>query len=154
MKPFRFRAAAALDLRRKREDEARLAHAQAEIESRAAAARVAQARGAVDRAVAESASTAQAGADAWFITWHRSWITRLRLEVDARQKEAAISAAAAERAAASMRKAHQRRRTLERLRDRGVQRYEAEVQRTELEEMNLLAGLRFAGRMADEGGRE
>jgi hypothetical protein len=154
MKPFRFRAAAALDLRRRREDEARLAHAQAEIESRAADACVAEARSAVDCAVEASASTERAGADAWFITWHRSWITRLRLEVDARRKAAAISAAAAERAAASVRTAHQRRRTLERLRDRGVERYEAEVQRTELEEMNLLAGLRFVGRMADEGGRE
>jgi hypothetical protein len=111
MKPFRFRAAAALDLRRQREDEARLAQAQAEIELRAADGRVAAARGAVERAVEASASTERAGADAWLITWHRSWITRLRLEVAARQHAAAISAAAAECAVASMRKAHQRRRT-------------------------------------------
>jgi flagellar export protein FliJ len=150
---FRFRAAAALDLRRKQEDEARIAHLAAAAASHAAEAGVAQARSAVNCAAETSAATERAGADAWFISWHRSWIARLRLEVDARQEDAAVSAAAVERAAASMRKAHQRRRTLERLRDRGLRRYDAEMQRRELKEMNLLAGLRYVARTADGGGR-
>jgi hypothetical protein len=154
MKPFRFRAAAALDLRRKQEDAARLAYAVAQNAASVADACVVEAHGAVDRAAEARTSTERAGADAWLVSWHRSWIVRLRLEVEARQAEAAVSAAAAECAAASMRKAHQSRRTLERLRDRGVQRYDAEVQRIELKEMNLLAGLRYVARTADEGGSE
>jgi flagellar export protein FliJ len=152
MKPFRFRAEAALDLRRKQEDEARVTHAAAVAAADAADARLVEARRAVDRAEETSASTGRAGADAWLMTWHRSWIERLRIEVGARRADAAVSAAAVERAAASVRKTHQRRRTLERLRDRSSQRYDADVRRAELKEMNLLAGLRFVARAADEGG--
>jgi flagellar export protein FliJ len=154
MKPFRFRAAAALDLRRRQEDAARLAHAAAETVAAAAAARLVAARGALDHAEQTSAATARGGVEAWLMTWHRCWIDRLRIEAGARQAEAAVSAAAAERAAASVRKAHQRRRTLERLHDRNAERYAAEVQRVELKEMNLLAGLRFVARKADEGDKK
>jgi flagellar export protein FliJ len=153
VKPFRFRAAAALDLRQKQEDEARLVHAAAVIAAQAADLRVATARADLARAEETSAATGRDGAEAWLMAWHRSWIERLRLEVVARQAQAAVSAAAVESAAASMQKAHQRRRTLERLRDRSAQRYDTELQRAELKEMNLLAGLRFV-RAADEGGRE
>jgi flagellar biosynthesis chaperone FliJ len=153
MKPFRFRAAAALDLRRRQEDDARLLHARAEQAARDAAARVANAGAAVDRAVEERTSTEREGMDAWLMTWHRSWITRLRLDVTVQQQHAVASNAAASRAAASVQKAHQRRRTLERLRERGLRRYDTDVQRSELKEMNLLAGLRYVAR-ADEGDSE
>ena len=154
MKPFRFRAAAALDLRRRQEDDARLAHVRAEQEARDAAARVANAGAAVDRAVEERTSTEREGMDAWLMTWHRSWITRLRLDVTVQQQHAVASNATASRAAASVQKAHQRRRTLERLRERGLRRYDTDVQRSELKEMNLLAGLRYVARAADEGDSE
>jgi flagellar export protein FliJ len=154
MKPFRFRAEAALDLRRKQEDEARLAHAAAAIALDAAEARVVEARLAVDRAAETAASTELGGVESWQMPWHRCWIDRLRLEAGARREEAAVSAAALARAVASMQKAHQRRRTLERLRERSEKRYEMELQRIELKEMNSLAGLRFVARAADQGGRE
>jgi flagellar biosynthesis chaperone FliJ len=153
MKPFRFRAAAALDLRRQQEDAARLTHTIAANAARAADARLADAVVAVRGAEQTSAATTRAGVESWLLTWHRCWIDRLRLEAGARRTEAAVSAAAVERAAASVRKAHQRRLTLERLRDRNELRYNAEVQRDELKEMNLFAGLRFAGRSADERNR-
>jgi flagellar export protein FliJ len=154
MKPFRFRAEAALELRRKQEDLARVAHAAATTALHAAEVRVVEARQALDLATETSAASERDGIDAWLLTWHRSWIERLRHEASARRDEAAVSAAAFERAVASMRKAHQRRRTLERLRERSEQRYQAEVRRSELKEMNLLAGLRFVAKAADQGGNE
>lgn len=129
-------------------------HARAEQEARDAAVRVSNAGVAVDRAVEERTSTERAGMDAWLMTWHGSWITRLRLDATVQQQRAVVSNAAATCAAAAVQKAHQRRRTLERLRERGLRRYDTDVQRSELKEMNLLAGLRFVARAADEGDSE
>jgi hypothetical protein len=74
--------------------------------------------------------------------------------VTVQQQRALASAAAATLTAASVQEAHQRRRTLERLRERGLRRYDTDVQRSELKEMNLLAGLRYVARTADEGDSE
>ena len=131
-----------------------MVHARAEQAARDAAARACDAGAAVDRAVEVRTATERDGMDAWLMTWHRSWITRLRLDVTVQQQRALATAAAAKRTAASVQEAHQRRRTLERLRERGLRRYDTDVQRSELKEMNLLAGLRHVARTADEGDSE
>ena len=153
MRPFRFRAEAALDLRRKAEDEAREANAQAEHAWREAKAQAGALREAARAADAAFEIAGREGANGGLIGWHRSWIVRRRLEAEAQDRQAAISAVALERAAASMHDAHRRRRMLERLRERGWRQYGLNALRHELREMNLLAGLRYLAHAADEEDR-
>jgi flagellar export protein FliJ len=151
MRPFRFRAQAALLLRRKEEDVARQDLARAERAREAAQAR-AEAAAATVRQAAEAAHDArQRGVEAWRVDWHRSWITRKQLEADAGRRAAAVSAEAAGHAAAEVTVAYQRRRALERLRERAWRRYQLEVTREEGRAMNELAGLRFLA-LADSRG--
>jgi flagellar export protein FliJ len=153
MRPFQFRAQAALDLRRKQEDEARRALADAQTAHEAAQARAVAADLGARNAADEFVSAQRKGTEAWRLGWHQSWITKLRLEADACQRATAISAATVERATASVVSAYQRRRTLERLRERARRRYETEAARQHSREMNDLASLRFAARLAERGGR-
>jgi flagellar export protein FliJ len=151
MRPFRFRLAAGLLVRRKEEDavrqrlaETRIAHDRIEQQTRAAA-----------RGASEAASAAQAarreGATGWQIQWHQSWIARKRLEADAGRRAAAVSAASVDRATAAVRVAHQRRRALERLRDRAWRRYQVEARRTDSRTMNELATLRYLALATSSG---
>jgi flagellar export protein FliJ len=151
MRPFRFRPQAALDLRIKQEEHALGALARAQ---NALATATVRTTAAIDNAVAAAdafASAQRDGVNGTHIGWHRSWIVRQRLEVDARRREAAVSAAGVDGATASVRAAHQRRRTLERLRDRAGRKYEHDVQREATKEMTLLAGVRYLTRTANDG---
>jgi hypothetical protein len=150
MRPFRFRPHAALVLRRKQEDAARQQLAAAETARKCAEHRAADAARAVAAARASAAEACRDGADQWRLGWHQSWITRVRIEADALKRAAAVSAEAAGRATAAVQVAHQRRRTLERLRDRMWQRHQFEAARHEMLEMNELATLRHHARPHDE----
>jgi flagellar biosynthesis chaperone FliJ len=150
MRPFRFRAAAALVMRRKLEDAARLQLAAADNARRSAEERAREAAGAVAEARAAAADASTAGAESWRLGWHQSWIARTRIEAEARRRAAAVSAEAATRATAAVQVAHQRRRALERLRDRAWHRYRLEAGRHELQAMNELATLRHHARPDDE----
>lgn len=154
MRPFRFRPQAALDLRIKQEEVALGALAVAQNELATATVR---ATAAIDSAVAAADAFASAqleGVNGTLIGWHRSWIVKQRLEVDARRREAAVSAAGVAGATASVQAAHQRRRTLERLRERAGRKYQHDVQHEATKEMTLLAGLRYLTRTADDGGTD
>jgi flagellar export protein FliJ len=149
VRPFRFRAQPALDLRRQQEDEARQRLGEAERASREAQSRADEARAGKARASDALIVSQTEGSPAWLLGWHRSWMTRQQLEVDARSRDAAVSAATVECAAASVRDAHQRRRTLERLRDRMRHRHTAEAAHHERRNMDLLAGLRYLAHTAE-----
>jgi hypothetical protein len=154
MRPFRFRPQAALDLRIRQEEQALGALAAAQSALATATMRT---TAAIDNAVAAAEAFASAqleGIDGTLIGWHRSWIVRQRLEVDMRRREVAVSAVGVEGATASVRAAHQRRRTLERLRDRAGRKYEHDVQHEATKEMTLLAGLRYLSRAVDDGGTD
>src|SRR5258706_15964190 len=93
MRPFRCRPQAALDMRIKQEEMAltALAKAQNALDRATACATTA-----VDNAAAAADAFTSAqidGVSGTVIGWHRSWIVRQRLEVDARRREAAGSAA-------------------------------------------------------------
>ena len=152
MKAFRFRAQAALDLRLKQEEQALRVLANAQNAAERARERTDAAATNVSAADQQFQNATQQGASGWQIGWHRSWIAKQRLEVDARKREAAISAVAVDRAAASVRDTHRTRRTLERLRDRSRRTYDTEVVRHDTREMNMLAGLRYGAQARDEGG--
>ena len=153
MRPFQFRAQVVLDLRRREEDDARRVLADAQTAHEATLARAVAADVSARTAAVEFVAAQRRGTEAWRLDWHQSWIAKLRLEADACQRATAISAATVERATASVIEAFQKRRTLERLRDRARRRYDAEAGRQHHREMNALASLRFAARAAERGGR-
>jgi len=154
MKPFRFRAHAALDVRRRIEEDARKALAVEEERRRQADARAADAARAMCVARETLTDAQRGGVSGAELGWHQSWITRQRLEVDARSRDAATSAAAVDRAVTSVQAAHQRRRTLERLRDRMAARHRAETVRHEQKEIDQLASLRFTARLISQKGQQ
>ena len=148
MRPFRFRAAGALDLWRKQEDEARSVLARAETVEREAAARVAGAEDAVQVEAARLEALQREGATAWLMNWHRSWITKQRLDVQTCRRDHEAASQVMTHAALALRRAYRRRRTLERLRDRTLRKYELEVKRQDTIAMNELAGVRYVARTA------
>ena len=154
MQKFRFRAAAALEMRRRAEDRAREILAQATAAREKAQARATEAGVAVDRAGSSFIDHQRTGLERSQIDWHRSWITRLQIEADASRRHAAVSAATAERAAASVAHAFLRRRALEKLRDRAHARYQRDVALEETREMNELAAVRFAAQMEEAKGSD
>lgn len=149
---FRFRAAAALDVRRKQEEQARLEVARAEAAVAAARLRRREAEEARDADAERLAEVQQAGAEAWRIEWHRSWIERQRQVLDARAQDVAACVDAAAAAVRVAQEALKKRRTLERLRDRAYQRYTKAAQQRDLQEMNDLATLRYVAQAMDQGG--
>lgn len=152
MRPFRFRAAAALDLRRQEEESARLQLAQAHTLLQQANQRVVDADHGTAEAVAELSTTQAGGTEAWRISWHQSWIRRRRLEAEACRRAVTVSAALAGRAAASVSIAHQNRRVLERLRERALARHRHTADRHAADEMNQLANLRYVAQASGSGG--
>lgn len=150
MRPFRFRASAALVMRRKQEDAARQQLAAAETVRQSAEERARVAARDLAEARAAAADACRGGTESWRLAWHQSWIVRTQIEAEARRRAAAVSAEAATRATAAVHIAHQRRRALERLRDRAWHRYRLDAGRHELQAMNELATLRHRARPDDD----
>jgi flagellar export protein FliJ len=142
MLTFRFRAAAALELRRKQETAAAIARSIAESALSEARALADQAEH--DRQAAQTAQLErqQQGADGASIDWHRNWITRLSARVDQARTEIETRAAAVRDADQTWRDARRRRLALERMRERAWRRFQQEQQRQELKLINELATLR------------
>ena len=158
MLPFRIRAQAAVDLRRREFDEARRVLARASIDLRAAedvraeaearlvAARFAAAREQGDSQVRGSIDTAR-------LQWHRSWILRLEHEravcaadVAARERDVARAAAAAVTA-------RQRLEVLERFRDKARRAWEHAAAAEEQKAIDVLATLRHVAALRESAQR-
>ncbi len=149
---FRFRAAAALDMRRKQEDTARLALAVAE---NAVILATQQAKDAADRVSDEGRKLVDAqreGTEAWRVQWHRAWIERQRTEAAARARDVSQRTTDARAALAVTREAMKKRRVLERLRDRSWHKFQKDEHDQHVRDMNELATLRFVAQIAEEGG--
>jgi flagellar export protein FliJ len=152
VRPFRFRAAAALALRRKEEDLA--AAALMRVEAQFHEAQEASAAMERSRAQAQAAGLAQSrlGLDIAALSWHRNWITRLQAAVEDLRATERTHQAAVEQAEAAWRQARRRRVALDRLRDRALARHRAEALREEQKALDELARLKFT--MADSAGDE
>jgi hypothetical protein len=154
LRPFRFRAAVVLDLRRKQEEAARLHLARAQAARQQAVAREAAADRATHEAVGGLVAAQATGSEAWRLGWHQSWIRRQRLEADGCRRTSAVSAETVRHATASVGAARQQCRSLERAHDRAWRRHQVDVSRHEGREMNLAANLRYLARAADPGGND
>lgn len=152
MGPFRFRAEIVLELRRREEEAARTALARRRAVCDRAHAALAAARDAVFEAGRALDSAAASGTTHGTLEWHRSWIVRLRLAVQAAMRIAAEADQAAGRAALALNQAMQKRRVLERLRDRAWRKYTLARDRAHIQEMDQLASLRYAAQALEGGG--
>jgi flagellar export protein FliJ len=143
MSEFRFRAAAALELRRKQETEAGTALARAEAELRASEQVVAQAEAARRTAQERLMSIERHGSDVATLLWHRNWIVRLSNDLTERRRQASLLAEAMRQAEQRWRLARQRRLALERMHERALRRFKQEQLRQELKVIDELARLRY-----------
>jgi flagellar export protein FliJ len=147
MIPFRFRAAAVLDLRRRQHElaQTQLAHAQRERD--AAVQRVLDAEVATLDAEREYRASLVAGGEAGSFERHRTWIVRRQAETDDRRRQLETRLLAVHHATAAVRHTFTQVRVLERLRDRAWRKYQDEVRRREAIEMDHLAVIQYARRM-------
>ena len=148
---FKFRAIAALDVRRKEEDVARLEAARAEEALDRAREKAAAARAAVSEEGDRLVDLQQSGAEQWRVQWHRAWIDSERIEAGARAKDEDARAIEVLRATRSAQEAFKRRRVLERLRDRAWKKHQRQQHQQHVREMNDLATLRFVAQTAEGG---
>ena len=143
MRPFRFRAQAALELRRRQHDDALRTRAVAETALAAADAAIASAEGVIAVADEQSAAAMTGAMDHSQIPWHRAW--RLRCVEDRTRLQARRAHHHRElhRAAEHVSHTHRRVRALERLREHSVARWLRAEQQDERKTMDALAASRF-----------
>jgi flagellar export protein FliJ len=139
MSQFKFRAAAALDLRRRREDLAQRARAEAQAAVDRAELALGEARGRLADAVGRAGSAAH---DPALRIWYRNWIARQKQEVARRSAMAADRRIALEAATARLQAAHKDVRVLERLQDRLHAAWTLDERRKEQKELDWLASIR------------
>jgi flagellar export protein FliJ len=139
--PFAFRAAAALDLRRRREELATRALVEAQAASERADRSLEDARRTLEETLARSASAAH---DPGLRIWYRNWIARQHQDVLKRRAMAADRRMALEAATAKLQAAHRDVRVLERLRDRLHAAWALEETRREQKDMDWIGSVRHA----------
>ena len=146
MRAFRFRAEAALQLRRREHDAALagLAHAQtamglAERRVEEADAAVRDAEDRLDRAV-------RAPEPGVPIEWYRSWRARCCADRERRADEQRACASQLRDATAAVRETHRRVRALERLREGALAAWAQAARAEEQKTMDALAAVRFVRR--------
>lgn len=153
MRPFRFRAQVVLELRRREEEAARAALARQQAETMRVRALADEAARTARTAQATLAATTAAGASPALLEWHRSWIVKLTRDVAVGLVAVAEAEQAAARAAVVLGTALQKRRVLERLRERALRRYRVDSDREQLKDMNQHASLRHFAQAPNLGGQ-
>ena len=143
MRSFRFRAAAALDMRRREEDAAALELARKDASFRQIEAALLSAEETRETALADQHTQSQQGIDIATLFWHRNWIVRLQATVVNLRADRNAAQQAVQIARQAWQLAKRRRLSLERLRDRALARHRADEQREELKVIDELARVRF-----------
>lgn len=154
MRPFVFRAQVALDLRQKRDEDARRELAAANATVARAEAALADANGRVD-AAHEAARQAQATAtDTTAHVWYRNWIRIQQQDVERRQDELDHRREEARTAHERATRAHVDLRVLERLKERARRAYDLAAAREEQKAIDWLAVLRSLPQEGTQEGLE
>lgn len=146
MRPFRFRAEAALEVRRRQDEAARRALGTARI-ARLDAARAAEEAGeAVADADRRGVAVLREARSIDAIVWQGNWMSGLERNV-ARARQVLEERRIDERRAAEIAQhARMQVRVLEKLKERAWRTWQLETRRAEQKALDELAGLRFAAR--------
>lgn len=146
MRPFRFRAEAALQLRRREHDQA-LAHlARAQAALTAAERRVEEADAAIRDAEGQLATALQTAAQQVRLDWYRSWRVRWRVERDERERQSHLRQAEVHGASRRVALTHRRVRSLERLHECALSAWQQAVDAEERKTIDALATTRYTRR--------
>ncbi len=144
MAKFIFRAQVALDLRRKQEDAARLALAEAQSRLQRAEWDVESAQAQLAEGLARARDTEAEASDPTLAIWYRNWIHRQRREVarclqilDGRQADVKAADAKAMEARRAV-------RVLEKLKDRAWSEHTTRERRDEQKALDLLGVMQYA----------
>jgi len=153
VKPFRFRAQAAVDLRQREYDVARRVLARAALDLRAAEEVRTEADVRIIAAREQGAREMRGTIDTARWQWHQSWILRLEHEravcaadVAARERDVARASAAAQMA-------RQRLEALERFRDKARRAWDYAVEAEEQKQIDVLATLRHVAALRESAQR-
>jgi flagellar FliJ protein len=143
VKRFVFRAQVALEVRRRRDEDAQRELAAAEMRRLDANEQLAVARTRLWRSLDDAAVAERREGKVASRVWHRNWIVGLRLEVErcagrVRQREHEV-----EDAARLAKEAHRQRESLERLHDRALSAWQDAARHAEQKAIDELAGMRF-----------
>lgn len=150
MSEFRFRAQVALDLRRRRDEEAQRRLGDARRALAAAEAVRAAAESRLIAALAEAGTVEQEGADVTQRTWYRNWIALLRQEVARADQVLKERRDQVRDATVRALQARRHLRSIERLRERRWRAFSRERDKAEQRQADLLATLRHAARRQAE----
>lgn len=151
MRPFVFRAKAALDLRRQRHDDAKRDLAAASAAEARAASALDASREHHHRALDEAREAEATATDTVTMVWHRNWITSQQRDVARRQEELNHRRDDAQIARERATRTHVDVRVLEKLKERARRTYDVAVSREEQKAIDWLAVLRTLSR---NSGRE
>ena len=152
MTPFVFRAQAALDLRRRQDDEARRTLAQAESLLRQARQALDEAQAMLEDACSRARDVDASDADMTARIWYRNWIVLHKQRIARCRDEHEARRRAAEDAKARARVARRQRQSLERFRERAWQDYVQAERRAEQKALDELGTVRFTVARTHAGG--
>ena len=144
MSRFAFRAQAALDLRRRREEEAQRARAEAETRLERAERAVEDLRAALDEGCRQGAGVHDPG----MLTWYRNWITGQHQGIAKGQDAVRNRRADVDAAVTRAQAAHRDVRALERLRERAWTAWQEAERQREQKDMDWLGTVRHSQQRA------
>jgi flagellar export protein FliJ len=153
VKPFRFRAQAAIDLRQREYDEARRVLARALLDLRAAEELRREADARIRTAREQGTSAMRGVIDGARLQWHQSWIIRLEHERAVYATDVAARDRDVERASAAALKARQRLEALERFREKARSAWERASAAEEQKQLDVLATLRHVAALRESAQR-
>ena len=152
MRPFKFRAQAALDLSKRQDDEAQRNLADATRTRLLAETNVDVASATVDESMQQARNALQSVASGDLHVWHRNWIVSRKQELAARREALAKSRAAEQLARQRAQDARRAVRSLERWFDRVWRRHEQAQRRVEQRELDEMGALRYVVCSRAQGG--
>ncbi len=152
MPPFKFRAQAALDLRKRQDDEAQRNLADATRTRLLAETSVDVASAAVDESMQHARKALQSVASGDLHVWHRNWIVSRKQELAVRREALAKSRAAEQLARQRAQDARRALRSLERWFERVWRRHQQAQRRIEQRELDEMGALRYVARNRAQGG--
>ena len=152
MRPFKFRAQAALDLRKRQDDEAQQNLAATTRTRLLAETNVEVASTAVDESMRQARNALQSVASGDLHVWHRNWIVSRKQELAVQREALAKSRAAEQLARQRAQDARRAVRSLERWFERVWRKHEQAQQRVERRELDEMGALRYVARSRAQGG--